>query len=174
MREEPLAGDSPPLPLACELAPGRGHHLQPRLPFELTFRLCRLSVPSVFHPTGSRGLTGDVSWVPKGPGTKGQLGGCPRHGRPCMPGLGAYGGLGGKLSGPDGETARCPGPRVSPAPMSPDSSWQPCKSRTLGTHFTDEETETCPRPPSQSSSSGILSFQKGKPCGVTSLLRAFP
>lgn len=35
-----------------------------------------------------------------------------------MPGLGAYGGLGGKLSGPDGETARCPGPRVSPAPMS--------------------------------------------------------
>ena len=132
MDEAPLAGDSPPLPLVCELAPARGYPLQPRLPFELTFRLCRLRVPSVFHPTGSRGLTGDVSWVPKAPGAKGELGGCPRHRRPCLPGLRDYGGLGGKLSGPDGETARCPGPRVSPASVSLTLLGNPASPGPLG------------------------------------------
>lgn len=47
----------------------------------------------------------------------------------------------------------------------PGSSQPPSEVRTLGTHFTDKGTETCLGPPSQSDSSRILSFQKGKPDG---------
>lgn len=44
---------TPPHPnpsLVCELEPGGGHHLQPWLPFGLTFRLCRLMV----HPSSTQ------------------------------------------------------------------------------------------------------------------------
>lgn len=61
------------------------------LPFELTFRLRQLRAPSVFHTSGSRGLTGGgaVSVVQKGPGAQGELRGWLRHRRPYLPGLGA-------------------------------------------------------------------------------------
>lgn len=53
--------------LVCELEPGGRRHLQSWLPFELTFRLCTLIAPSIFHPTGSGGLVGGVSVVQKEP-----------------------------------------------------------------------------------------------------------
>lgn len=71
--EEP----TPPAPPGLRAGARSGRHLQPRLPFEFTFRLCGLIVPSIFLPTGSRGLAGTICAAREEPGRgdkRGRLG----------------------------------------------------------------------------------------------------